>query len=81
MAAPNRLQPSGAARLCKQGGRLLLKQHAPDEGTRHGTTPLAPEEIAELFRTDFDLVSVTPSALDGTLDPPPRALFAKLTRR
>ncbi len=70
-----------AGRLLGSGGKLLLKQHAPEEGGRHGTHPPQPSELAELFARAFELTRVTPSTFDGTLAPPPRALLVELTRR
>ena len=70
-----------AARLLVAGGELLLKQHAPEEGTRSGTLPFEPEDLEQLFGTDFTLAELTPSSFAGTLEAAPRALFARLIRR
>lgn len=70
-----------AARLLVAGGQLLLKQHAPEEGTRWGTRPLRPEELEQLFGADFTVAELVPSSLPGTLEVAPRALFARLVRR
>ena len=63
------------------GGQLLLKQHAPEEGSRWGTLPLQPDDLEQLFGADFALAELTPSSFAGTLEAAPRALFARLIRR
>jgi SAM-dependent methyltransferase len=62
------------------GGSLVVKVHAPEEGTRHGTTPASGEELAQLFSSGFSMVKVSESVFGGAVDPPPKAILAVLAR-
>jgi SAM-dependent methyltransferase/3-polyprenyl-4-hydroxybenzoate decarboxylase len=71
---------AAASRWIAPRGRLLLKLHAPEEKSRHGTNPASQDEIGALFGKDFSVAKVTPSVFDGTLRPSPKALLAVLVR-
>jgi 2-polyprenyl-3-methyl-5-hydroxy-6-metoxy-1,4-benzoquinol methylase len=65
--------------LIKLGGYLFLKTFSQRE-TREGPYRFTPEEIKNLFGTDFIILSIEESFFQGTLDPPPKALFSVLKR-
>ncbi len=69
-----------AARL-PPGGTLLLKCFADDQPGEGGPARFSSDEIRSVFADRFDVVSVSRTVYQGTLDPPPRALFCVLHRR
>jgi ferredoxin-NADP reductase len=69
-----------AARL-SPGGVLLLKCFADDEPERGGPHHFSPDDIRALFGARFQVVEITRTVYQGTLDPLPRALFSVLKAR
>lgn len=63
------------------GGMLLLKCLADDQPGEGGPSRFSPDEIRQLFGTTFDILDITRTVHQGTLDPPPRALFCVLRAR
>jgi 2-polyprenyl-3-methyl-5-hydroxy-6-metoxy-1,4-benzoquinol methylase len=68
------------ARLVKPKGYLLLKTFSHLEPREDGPYRFTPEEIAEIFSTQFHVVSFTETVYHGTLNPLPRALFSILQK-
>jgi len=62
-------------------GHLFLKTLSVKQPGTQGPHRLAPKDIASVFGSRFDLMSITETAYQGMLDPPPLALFCVLRRR
>ena len=70
-----------AARLIKHEGILFLKCFSNDEPEReNGPYRYSSNEIEALFSSDFTLESIHDTVYQGSLEPPPRALFSILRR-
>lgn len=69
-----------AARLAP-GGTLLLKCFADDQPGVHGPSRFSPDDIRHLFGATFEVLEVTRTVYQGTLNPLPRALFCALRAR
>jgi len=69
-------------RLLRPGGHLLLKcfsHKVPGTGLPYR---LAPQQLMDLFRrSSFDLCDIRFAIYQGTMDPPPQALFCILRRK
>ncbi len=65
--------------LIKPGGYLFLKTFSQAE-TREGPYRFTPEQIRNLFSFSFNVLSIENSFFQGTIDPPPKALFSILQR-
>ncbi len=61
------------------GGTLLLKCFSDEEAQRGGPHRFSPEDIRAVFGDRFTVAEITRTIYQGTLDPPPRALFSVLT--
>lgn len=69
------------ARLLQPAGWLLLKVFSfMQEGDR-GPYRFTRAEICQVFEDSFEIVAIADSVFHGTLDPPPKALFAVLRRK
>jgi 2-polyprenyl-3-methyl-5-hydroxy-6-metoxy-1,4-benzoquinol methylase len=66
------------ARLLKTGGHLFLKCFSRLQPGKEGPYRFGPEEIGGIFGSFFDLLAVKETVYQGTLNPPPRALFCVL---
>jgi 2-polyprenyl-3-methyl-5-hydroxy-6-metoxy-1,4-benzoquinol methylase len=65
-------------RLCAPGGWLFLKCFSHEQPGTVGPYRFTPDEVREIFSPAFRAVSIQPTIYQGTLDPPPRALFCVL---
>ncbi|MCA9234648.1 MAG: methyltransferase domain-containing protein [Planctomycetales bacterium] len=63
------------------GGRLLLKCFSRAQPGEQGPHRFTPEQIRELFGKLLTVESVEETMFQGTLDPPPRALFCVMRSR
>ncbi|MBK9001132.1 MAG: methyltransferase domain-containing protein [Myxococcales bacterium] len=76
------LTPDAAARYARNvaallapGGSLLLKTHASEEGSRHGTTPHTRQTLEQLFGGGFEIVEDHASTFPGPGQTPAARLF------
>lgn len=68
------------ARLLQPAGWLLLKVFSfMQEGT-NGPHRFARAEICQVFEPSFEVVAIADTFFQGTLDPPPKALFCVMRR-
>lgn len=68
-------------RVLRPKGWLLLKCFSDKEPGSWGPYRIAPDELRSYFRGSFEVRSVVETVFDGTLDPAPKALFAKFRRK
>ena len=71
-------------RIMKGGGLVFLKVMSSDEvGLFAWERPyrFSRQDIAGIFGQYFEILEIQPTVFHGTLDPPPRALFAVLQKR
>jgi cyclopropane fatty-acyl-phospholipid synthase-like methyltransferase len=68
------------AGLLKEGGYLFLKCFSHLQPGTQGPHRFTPEQIREIFSSRLQLLSVTETVYQGTLDPLPRALFCVMRR-
>lgn len=66
--------------LVKPKGYLFLKCFSHLETREGGPYRFTPEEISEIFSSQFNLISVEETVYQGTLDPLPKALFCILEK-
>ena len=69
------------ALLLKPGGYLFLKCFSHLETMKEGPYRFTPEQIRELFNTDFIVRSIEETLFHGTLETRPKALFSTIERR
>jgi 2-polyprenyl-3-methyl-5-hydroxy-6-metoxy-1,4-benzoquinol methylase len=62
-------------------GHLFLKTFSVKQPGPRGPYRFAPEDIASVFDSRFDVMSITETVYQGMLDPLPFALFCVLRRR
>jgi 3-polyprenyl-4-hydroxybenzoate decarboxylase len=67
--------------LVRPGGHLVLKAHAEDEPTDHGTQRLSRDDVLRLFGDAFEVVHVEASVMPGPGGHAPRAIVGALRRR
>ena len=67
--------------LIERSGYLFLKCFSSLETREEGPYRFTPEQIAEIFPSQFNLYSVKETVYYGTLEPLPRALFSILKKR
>jgi 2-polyprenyl-3-methyl-5-hydroxy-6-metoxy-1,4-benzoquinol methylase len=67
-------------RLIKPKGYLFLKCFSHLQPGEEGPYRFTPEEITEIFSSQFKVCSVEETVYQGTLDPFPRALFSVLEK-
>ena len=67
-------------RLIKPKGYLFLKCFSHLQPGEEGPYRFTPEEIREIFSSQFKVCSVEETVYQGTLDPFPRALFSVLEK-
>jgi len=67
--------------LVRPGGHLVLKAHATDEPTDHGTQRLSRDDVLRLFGDAFELVHLEASVFPGPGGRAPRAILGALRRR
>lgn len=68
------------ASLVKPNGYLLLKCFSHLETREEGPYRFTPEEIEEIFSSQFNVLSVKETVYHGTVSPSPRALFCVLQK-
>lgn len=68
-------------RILRLKGWLLLKCFSDKEPGSWGPYRIAPGELRSYFHRSFEVRSVVETVFDGTLDPAPKALFAKFKRK
>jgi cyclopropane fatty-acyl-phospholipid synthase-like methyltransferase len=68
------------AGLLKPGGFFFLKCFSHLQAGPQGPHRFTPEQIRALFRSQFQVRSITETVYQGTLDPLPRALFCVMQR-
>ncbi len=70
------------SRLIRPGGYLLLKCFSYLETRPEGPYRIAPDEIEDLFTSDFDVLAIEHTTFSGrNLTAPPKALFCVLRKR
>ena len=67
--------------LLRPGAYLFLKCFSHKETMEEGPYRFSPEDIREMFREGFTVLSIEESVFYGTLDKPPLALFCVMKRR
>lgn len=68
------------ASLIKPKGYLFLKCFSHLETRESGPYRFTPQEISEIFSSQFNLISLEETVYQGTLDPQPKALFCILEK-
>lgn len=68
------------ATLVKPEGHVFLKCFSEDQPGDLGPYRLSPREIEATFKPAFEILSIERTIYQGTLDPPPQALFCILRR-
>ena len=68
-------------RILDDNGILFLKCFSTKEPRQEGPYKFSEDEIRQLFRNDFVIISVNDTVYQGTLDPLPKALFVVMNRR
>lgn len=68
-------------RILDNSGILFLKCFIIKEPRQEGPYKFSEDEIRQLFRNDFVIISVKDTVYQGTLDPLPRALFVVMNKR
>jgi len=63
------------------GSLLFLKTFSAQQPGTVGPHRFTPELLRDIFAASFELLSAVETVYQGTLDPPPRALFCVLRRR
>lgn len=61
-------------------GYLFLKCFSHLETREGGPYRFTPEQIREVFGDRFQVISIEETAYQGTLEPPPKALFCILQK-
>jgi len=69
------------ARAVRRGGLLILKEHAPEEGGKHGTSPPSAEELAEILGPAFAMKQWRASTFAGKIAPAPSAILSVWVRQ
>ena len=68
-------------RILDDNGILFLKCFSTKEPRQEGPHRFSEDEIRQLFRNDFVIISVKDTVYQGTLDPLPKALFVVMNNR
>ena len=68
-------------RILDDNGRLFLKCFSIKEPRQEGPYKFSETEIRQLFGNEFVIISVKDTVYQGTLDPPPRALFVVMNKQ
>jgi ubiquinone/menaquinone biosynthesis C-methylase UbiE len=68
-------------RILDDNGILFLKCFSTKEPRQEGPYKFSEDEIRQLFRNDFVIISVKDTVYQGTLDPLPKALFVVMNKR
>ena len=68
-------------RILDENGIWFLKCFSTKEPRQEGPYKFSDDEIRQLFRNDFVIISVKDTVYKGTLDPLPKALFVVMNRR
>ena len=68
-------------RILDDNGILFLKCFSAKETRQEGPYKFSEDEIRQLFRNDFVIISVKDTVYQGTLDPLPKALFVVMNKR
>jgi len=68
-------------RILGDNGILFLKCFSTKEPRQEGPYKFSEDEIRQLFRNDFVIISVKDTVYQGTLDPLPKALFVVMNKR
>ena len=76
----NRNEASVYQRNKKNSGILFLKCFSTKEPRQEGPSKFSEDEIKQLFRNDFVIISVKDTVYQGTLDPLPKALFVVMNK-
>ena len=68
-------------RILDDNGILFLKCFSTKEPRQEGPYKFSEDEIRQLFRNDFVIISVKDTVYQGPLDPLPKALFVVMNKR
>jgi len=69
------------SRLLEPDGHLFLKCFSHLEPGEDGPYRFTSQQVADLFRSRFEIVSTNNSTFQGNHEPPPRAIFSVLKKR
>ena len=72
---------AAVCRLLQPGGWLFLKAFSYMEEDAEGPYRFTRAEICQLFEPSFEIVAIADTVFQGTLEPPPQALFCVLRRQ
>ena len=68
-------------RILDDNGILFLKCFSTKEPWQEKPNKFSEDEIRQLFRNDFVIISVKDTVYQGTLDPLPKAIFVVMNKR
>ncbi len=67
--------------LIRNNGILFLKCFSDKEPRQEGPHLFSQDKIKEIFRNDFEKLSIKETVYQGTLDPLPKALFVVMMKK